>query len=208
MDSYIKRMTRKSPKAPHFIMEEDLFSESPCDHFCHQKGCQEKADHRAPKSRDSSEYYWFCLDHVREYNQKWDYYKGMTSDEIESHRKADITWQRPSWPLGEGSARTFIRANRRIHDPFSIFEDDLKASRFKTSPFPPESDKAKALLLLELEMPFNKQELKNRYKDLVKKYHPDHNPNDPRAEDRLKAINHAYSVLKKLVQEKEDISGL
>lgn len=57
-------------------------------------------------------------------------------------------------------------------------------------------------------MPFNKQELKNRYKDLVKKYHPDHNPNDPRAEDRLKAINHAYSVLKKLVQEKEDISGL
>jgi hypothetical protein len=56
---------------------------------------------RAPKSRRHlKEYWWFCLEHVREYNSTWDYYKGMSPGEIEAQLRADTSWQRPSWPLG------------------------------------------------------------------------------------------------------------
>src|SRR5262245_40316569 len=68
-----------------------------CDH----PGCAEQGQFRAPRSRSSlSEYYWFCLDHVRAYNAAWDYYRGMKPDEIEAARRADIVGNRPSWPLG------------------------------------------------------------------------------------------------------------
>ncbi len=193
-------MKKKTSYGPNFVIEED-FDKKASIRWCDHQGCKEHGEHRAPKSRDCNEYHWFCLDHVREYNAQWNYYSGMNQDEIESHQKADMTWQRPSWPLGDNSQAKFIFANRKIHDPFTVFKEQLnEANRNDRSPFHPESDENKALLLLDLEFPLEQKSLKARYKLLVKKYHPDHNPNDPLAEDRLKAINHAYSVLKKVVE--------
>jgi curved DNA-binding protein len=37
--------------------------------------------------------------------------------------------------------------------------------------------------------------IRRAYRNLAHRYHPDHNPNDPEAEDRFKAINEAYQVL-------------
>lgn len=37
--------------------------------------------------------------------------------------------------------------------------------------------------------------IKNTYRKLARKHHPDVNPNDPRAEERFKEINEAYEVL-------------
>src|SRR5215475_14943554 len=52
------------------------------------------------------QYYYFCLDHVREYNAAWDYFRGMSATEIERMRRADIVGDRPSWPLGARAAGT------------------------------------------------------------------------------------------------------
>ena len=69
----------------------------PCD--C--PGCQNAGEYRAPKSRTSlNAYWWFCLEHVREYNASWDFYKGMTPGQIEAQTRLDTQWQRPTWPLG------------------------------------------------------------------------------------------------------------
>lgn len=170
---------------------------------CENPGCAQAGEHRAPKNRSCQDYFWFCLDHVKEYNARWDFYSGMSEDEIEAHRVRDYTWQRPSWPLGGGDRSVFIEANRRVHDPFSIFADHIRSTQTKqqTTYFPPHTEEAKALALLDLEWPTDIKTMKNKYKDLVKKYHPDRNPNDKNAEERLKIINHAYSVLKKLIQE-------
>ena len=43
------------------------------------------------------------------------------------------------------------------------------------------------------------KELKARYKQLVKKHHPDANGGDKQAEERLKIINEAYTTLKKFL---------
>ena len=68
-----------------------------CDH----PECEEEGKFPAPQSRQKiREYYWFCLDHVRDYNRKWDYYAGMNPEEIELELISDITWNRPSWAFG------------------------------------------------------------------------------------------------------------
>src|SRR5579871_559682 len=41
----------------------------------------------------------------------------------------------------------------------------------------------------------NEKEIKQAFRKLAKKYHPDANPNDPTAEARFKEINEAYEVL-------------
>ena len=194
-------MVKKTRTPPNFTMEESIgeeFDFSPT-RLCQKDQCKEEGLYPAPKFRDSAHYYWFCLDHVKDYNQKWDYYKGMNPQEIDSHQRADMTWHRPSWPLGEGSSRKFIHTNGRIHDPFSIFQSEREDHGKAPCPFHPDSDEAKALQLMDLEMPLEFELLRNRYKALVKKYHPDHNPEDPLGEERLKTINHAYSVLKKVI---------
>ena len=68
-----------------------------CDH----PGCQESGEFRAPKSRAQlREYYWFCLDHVREYNKSWNYYAGLSDLEIERMVRFDTVWNRQTWPMG------------------------------------------------------------------------------------------------------------
>jgi curved DNA-binding protein CbpA len=50
---------------------------------------------------------------------------------------------------------------------------------------------------LDIEPPFDREQLRSRYLTLVKKHHPDVNQGDPLAEDRLKDINEAYKILQK-----------
>ena len=157
--------------------------------LCEKEGCEEIGKFRAPKSpQHLREYYWFCLEHVREYNKGWDFYRGMSAAEIEASRVSDITWNRPSWPVGGWQA---LLENAQYFDGMDPF---LKTSPRSPSP-PPEVQKS--LGVLELAVPLTLEVLKKQYKKLAKLHHPDLNPNDKRAEERLKMINEAYQVVKK-----------
>jgi hypothetical protein len=174
-----------------------------CDHA----DCDGPGEFRAPRSRHRlDEYHWFCLEHVREYNKAWNYYAGMSQEEVEAETRRDTTWQRPTWPLGMrvGGYRRFMRSTTSIHDGFGLFDgDDGRRARNRASAhaagFHPESPGAHALAVMDLEPPLNLTRLKARYKELVKLNHPDANGGDRRAEERLKDINQAYATLKKLL---------
>lgn len=167
-----------------------------CDH----PGCIGSGEYRAPKSRTQlNDYYWFCLDHVREYNRSWDYYAGMSTDQIEREMRQDTTWQRPSWPLGKWATQDrFIR--ERVTKGFG-FEFGYEAghgrgddaSERRRPATTPEQD---ALAVLELIPPVDFPRVKARYRELVKIHHPDANGGAREAEERLKEINHAYNTLK------------
>jgi hypothetical protein len=164
-----------------------------CDH----PGCPAAGLYRAPRDRSLREFFWFCLPHVRAYNAAWDYYKGMSPAEIELALRADVSWQRPSWPLGRlGGAGRF--GPDLLRDPLSVLGRAAPASRRRlreANAAPPEL--RAALDLLGLSWPLDEARLRARYKELAKRYHPDATGGDRIAEERLKDINRAYSLLRR-----------
>lgn len=161
-----------------------------CDH----PGCSGSGEYRAPKSRDSlNEYYWFCLEHVRAYNQAWDYYAGLTTDEIEQMVRRDTTWQRPTWPLGRLSGGRFRFDREDVKDPFGVFDEDMWDDQPQRHG--PPSPEEEALRVMNLRAPITVEGLKARYKELCKLHHPDANGGDKAAEERFKQIGQAYKTL-------------
>lgn len=161
-----------------------------CDH----PGCLERGEYRAPKSRDRlTDYYWFCLEHVRAYNQAWDYYAGLAPEEIERMVRFDATWQLPTWPLGRMSGGRWRFDPERVKDGFGLFEQDMW-QKPREHRGPPSSEE-QAMQVMELSRPLTLGVLKTRYKELCKRHHPDANNGDKEAEERFKLIGQAYRTL-------------
>ena len=157
---------------------------------CEWSGCDQEAPYRAPKGRERlREFQWFCLDHIREFNRGWDYFQGMSQADIERHRRADVTWHRPTWRYG--TAYGFAENWRDVFGLFGDAADGKRAWR-ETRP----RGKADEMMdRLGLAGRFTLAELKRCYKQLAKKHHPDLHGGDKAAEERLKLINEAYTYL-------------
>ncbi len=166
---------------------------------CEHPGCAEAAPFRAPRDRSLRGFLWFCLPHVRAYNAAWDYYKGMAPQEIEAHLRDDTSWQRPTWPLGRLGGAGRFEADV-LRDPLGILRQEApSARRRQREAAEPPAELRAALDLLGLAWPLDQADLRARYKELAKLYHPDATGGDRVAEERLKDINRAYSLLKRRV---------
>ncbi len=162
---------------------------------CDSPGCAGEGFYRAPRSQhDLTSYYWFCLEHVRGYNAKWDFFAGMNESEIDAFRRDDVTGHRPTWPLG-GRRRfggTWDRGAWR--DLFSLFGGtDGPGTRRPCSP--PLAGERDALATMDLGQAATQIDIKTRFKQLVKRHHPDANGGDRKGEERLKVIINAYRLL-------------
>lgn len=167
---------------------------------CDAPGCEAQGEFRAPRSRSHlNEYLWFCLPHVREYNSSWDYYKGMSEGEIEANLRHDSGWHRPTWPLGR------LGATRRLspeflRDPLGMLREaplDARRRREQAAETKAPPELRAALDVLGLEWPVDPRVARSRYKELAKRFHPDLNGGDREAEEKLKDVNRAYSLLRK-----------
>lgn len=175
---------------------------------CEWPGCGEKGPHRAPKGRGEDRKYWnFCLDHAREYNQSYNFFDGMSDDAVARFQKDALTGHRPTWKMGMNTKPSRRgRASAELDgafDPFSMFaeiggaragaEASAKAESQKRTVFNAER---KALRVMGLEASATAEEVKVRFKMLVKQHHPDANGGDRSSEDRLRDIIQAYKYLK------------
>jgi hypothetical protein len=166
---------------------------------CASPGCREEGAYRVPKSREQlSTYLWFCLAHAREHNEKWDYFAGMSTAEIERFRSEAVIGHRPTWPLGKraaGGPRTG-NGRYRIEDGYVIFAE----ADFRRTPRRPERIltrlQRQSLDVLNLDYSATLNQIKARYKELVKRFHPDANGGDRGAEEHLKLVIQAYGVLR------------
>lgn len=174
---------------------------------CQWDGCNEPGTHRAPVGRMAEgEYFKFCFDHVREYNKGFNYFSGLADSEIARYQKEALTGHRPTWKMGTAagggsrSAPDFAqqRSGRagyynRMRDPFNLFGTNQNATPRERKARPLE---AKALETLGLTVKATSAEIKARYKELVKRHHPDSNGGDRSSEDRFREVLHSYRVLK------------
>ena len=173
-----------------------------CDH----PDCAEAGMHRAPRSRDRLDSdYWFCREHARSYNAAWNFFLGMDRSEIEDYTKADLTWHRPTWRLGgksriNGEARLAAAWRRGDYsDPCGVFDDAGSAGGADTilARMPPKE--REALAVLNLGGAATDSDIKARYKELVKRLHPDINGDDKKSVDQLKNVIEAYRTLSRRV---------
>ncbi len=182
--------------------EAELKSRAP---RCQWDGCAEAGTHRAPVGRmREGEYFKFCFDHVREYNKGFNYFSGLADSEIARFQKEALTGHRPTWSMGvNGAARSSPdiaqqRSGRagyynRMRDPYNMFggATEGKPRERKAKPL-----EAKALDTLGLDVRATSADIKARYKELVKRHHPDANGGDRGSEDRFRDVLQAYRVLK------------
>ena len=168
---------------------------------CQWKGCTAAGQHRAPRGRGrEGEYYLLCLEHIRQFNASYNYFAGMTNAAIEAYQKDSVTGHRPTWKAGANSWAHGTRhgmedvGGRRFSDPHGFFSwRSTTAGEQRRSLKPLE---LKSLESLDLSPTAAREEIKARFKELVKRHHPDANGGDKRSEDKLREIIQAYNYLK------------
>lgn len=117
----------------------------------------------------------------------------MSEREVEDDIRADTVWQRPSWRLGS-APRPLGASAASLHDPFDLFGSARQAPHA-----PPTTAEQRAMAVLELSPPVTIAVVKARYKELVKKFHPDTNGGDKVAEERFKEVSEAYRTVMHLL---------
>ena len=161
---------------------------------CYKKDCLNPGIYKAPKSKNEiKNYIWFCEEHIKSYNKEWDYCKNMTQKEIEKHIQLDTIGWRPTWNFS-----TSIINFKNFNNIFSDYFDFFKKKKYQSKINKKNSLLKKALKVLNI----NNEKVtiklvKNKYKKLVKKYHPDVNKGNKKHEEKLKKVNKAFEEIKK-----------
>lgn len=174
---------KKVQRTRKYFAPQSEDKERKCDH----PGCEKAGEYRAPKDRKLKDYYWFCLEHVQEYNAQWNYYAGEIPDE-EEEAKAKMHFK---------GFRSKVRYKHgySFKDDFGFFGEyatDFKAMDDVVY----NAEERKCLEIMELKISeVSLDNLKHQYKKLAKKYHPDTNQGDKAAEEKFKLLTNAYSLL-------------
>ncbi len=173
------------------------------DRQCAWPDCGESGEFRAPGPRSPGfdgpgEYRWFCLDHIRAFNAGYDFFAGMTPDEILHAQSPLAGWERET--------RAFnLTAGIDAAPRWADFADPLEAISARTRMQRPAerkdgkilgSDERRALDVLGLPLDASRNELRRRYSELVRRYHPDRNGGERSFEARLQGVVEAYQLLR------------
>jgi hypothetical protein len=177
---------------------------------CEAEGCGEAGEFRAPGSRSPGfdgpgDWRWFCLDHVREFNSGYDWFAGMSADEILAAQSPVFGWQIESRAFRADAGVNGTPRWADFDDPLDAIGTraaDIKAraawgQRQQTSHprFTPRE--REALGVMGLGPQADRKGLRTRYSELVRRYHPDRNGGDRTHEGKLQRVVEAYQLLRK-----------
>ncbi len=175
------------------------------DKICEHVGCHNKGTFRAPKStKNVDEFQWFCLQHVREYNQKWNFFENHSTSEMDEQIKNDSVWERKTKPFKSQSNNTAHPEGKSwarlgFDDPYSVL-GEMGTKRSEQSPKSKISrltgNDRKAAEILGINDEFSRTEIRKKYKALVKDLHPDSNSGRRDDEEELARVVWAWEQLK------------
>lgn len=193
-DISVSASKKKNPRGRRGMSGAFETSKRQCEH----EGCTEPGQYRAPKSPDHlDEYLWFCKDHVREYNLKWNFFNGSSEEDVQEQMDKDRVWERETKPFKK-SAEQQAWARLGIDDAHQVLGDNATRNPGKsitgTRRLPP--TERKALEILDAKDHWTKKEIRKQYKSLVKDLHPDMNGGNRADEDRLQEVVWAWDQIK------------
>jgi hypothetical protein len=166
---------------------------------CAVPSCTEPGEFKAPLQPANFDgpgsWQFLCLEHVREHNAKYNYFEGMSPDEISEAQSPMAGWDRQT--------RAFAHAGADPAPSWSDFSDPLDAisARFRRSRQESESRfnraEQRALSVLGLGEDADLKSVRASYSKLVRRFHPDRNGGDRSHETRLGEVIEAYQLLRK-----------
>ena len=165
---------------------------------CEKDGCQEPGKFRAPRAPDVlDDFLWFCKDHVREYNLKWNFFDGTTEAEMNAQMSKDKVWERETKAFSDPEAKAWARLG--IEDPHQVLganatQNPGKSNGDQTRRLPP--TERRAIEILEAKDHWSKAEIRKAYKKLIKVLHPDMNGGDRSQEEQLQEVVWAWDQIK------------
>lgn len=170
------------------------------DRACDFSGCGKAGEHRAPRSPERlDEYWWFCKDHAREYNLKWNFFQGTTDVEFAAFMEKDRVWGRATQPFGQRPDEGRAWARLGVEDPLGLLGERATRNPGPAGAQPSRklpSSERKALEILDARDTWTRTEIRKQYKSLVKDLHPDLNGGDRRDEERLQEVVWAWDQIK------------
>lgn len=198
----------RPPAQEEDLRAEDVHALKPGERACDHPGCRRAATARAPKSRDLlHEHYWFCQPHAAEYNRNWNFFAGLSEDEIRRRQEDELkTGGRPTWEMKAGRmsresaafVHKFAKGQGGYKDYHELFGGQARHGR---APEPEARRLGKiernALADLDLDENADGPRIRARYTELVRRLHPDTNQGDRSGEHRLQRVIRAYQALRK-----------
>tara|TARA_B100000401_G_scaffold33610_1_gene20128 strand:- start:67 stop:594 length:528 start_codon:yes stop_codon:yes gene_type:complete len=171
--------------------------------ICDWNNCFEIGEYRAPIEKDNSKNYrLLCLKHVKEFNQNWNYFAGMTDQQVVDFLKSDMTWHKQTQSFNSSDNFFKVLWNNVLNDGINdkAFKDHIYNNR--NIKFTQSDIKAFSILGVKAGLKWDK--IQQKFKKLVKKFHPDINAGDKKFEEKLKVITLAYTQLKNTYRQKID----
>tara|TARA_B110000014_G_scaffold189980_1_gene138772 strand:- start:90 stop:605 length:516 start_codon:yes stop_codon:yes gene_type:complete len=164
------------------------------ENICQWNKCRNVGKYRAPTERDNiKNFKWLCEKHIVLFNKNWNYFEGMSENEIQKFIKSDLTWHRPTQKFGAADNFFNILWNNALNDKFNFFNENNSINKKINGLSEKDKD---ALKIMELELSADWLTIQKKFKTLVKKFHPDKHAGNKQYEDKLKKITLAYSHLK------------
>ena len=163
--------------------------------ICDWNNCSEEGAYKAPIEKDNSKKFrLLCLIHVKEFNKNWNYFQGMNDNQIYDFIKSDMTWHKPTQSFSSSDNFFKILWSNALKDELHKYKLNGKFDHINKFKF--NHNDLKAFSILELSVGLKWEKIQEKFKKLVKKFHPDMNSGNKKYEDRLKVITLAYTQLK------------
>ena len=161
--------------------------------ICDWNNCSKPGDYKAPIEKDNSKKFrLLCLDHIREFNKNWNYFAGMNDDEINEFIKSDMTWHKPTQSFSSSDNFFKILWNNALKNE----NDKIEFNSSSKNMLKFNHNDIKAFSILGISVGLRWEKIQEKFKKLVKKFHPDMNSGNKKYEDKLKVITLAYTQLK------------
>ena len=163
--------------------------------ICDWNNCSEIGEYKAPVEKDNSKNFrLLCLSHIKEFNKNWNYFFGMNDEQICEFIKSDMTWHKPTQSFSSSDNFFKILWNNALKDEIDKSKFNSQFSHMKQFRF--SHNDVRAFTILDLSVGLKWKKIQEKFKKLVKKFHPDMNLGNKKYEDKLKVITLAYTQLK------------
>ena len=166
---------------------------------CDYGGCNEHGEFLA-KTKSSVKFF-YCLNHIKDFNKNYNFFEGMSEEEVIDYQISAIIGHRPTWKSGTNPQASYFSKFAKndgsaFDDPFDLFEKEKTSKYERQSKIKKGKISEKAYKLLDFNSVSNKSDIRKKFKKVVKSLHPDTNGGDNSQEDLLKEVISAYKALK------------